>query len=238
MILKPPKGAMLNRGHPYARVLKGHWLMNEGGGTIVNDLSGNGNTGALVADAHFVAGKFGPAVSLDGTDDYVACGDRAGLSVTGTQASVSIWIYHSTGFSGRIFDQAATQSLSKFQIYWHGGANIIYCDVRNSVPAVGTALEWCPSGEWVHVVGVYNGTDVRLYINGVLGTTWGPAALTGSLYPGHYGTAIGAYLATGGAPSNFWNGAVDCVTVYNYALSPVDAMNLYRSSFCVFEVDL
>ena len=45
MILKPPKGAMLNRGHPLSRGLKGCWLMNEGGGKIVNDLSGNGNTG-------------------------------------------------------------------------------------------------------------------------------------------------------------------------------------------------
>lgn len=43
MILKPPKGVLLNRGHPLARGLVGSWLMNEGGGNTIQDLSGNGN---------------------------------------------------------------------------------------------------------------------------------------------------------------------------------------------------
>ena len=78
MILKPPKGAMLNRGHPLALGLVGCWLMNEGGGNIVNDLSGNGNTGVFVGDGvSWSAGKYGPGISLAGSDDYVSLGTNA-----------------------------------------------------------------------------------------------------------------------------------------------------------------
>jgi len=68
-ILKPPKGALLQRGHPLARGLVGAWLMNEVRGTIVNDLSGNGNTGTLLANTTWRAELFGPALLMDGTDD-------------------------------------------------------------------------------------------------------------------------------------------------------------------------
>lgn len=37
---KPPVGSQINWGHPLARGLVGCWLMNEGGGNILNDLVG------------------------------------------------------------------------------------------------------------------------------------------------------------------------------------------------------
>jgi len=69
--LKPVRGIRLNKSHPLVRGLVGCWLFNEGSGNIVQDSSGNGNTGSLIADTHWVPGKSGPALDFDGTGDNV-----------------------------------------------------------------------------------------------------------------------------------------------------------------------
>ena len=47
MHMKPPIGATLDKSHPLADGLVGAWLMNEGGGLVAHDLSGNGNDGTF-----------------------------------------------------------------------------------------------------------------------------------------------------------------------------------------------
>jgi len=71
---KPMLGQQVDRSHPCAKGLVGFWLMNEGTGNRIQDLSGNRITGTLVADTHFVPGKFGSALGFDGTGDYVSIG--------------------------------------------------------------------------------------------------------------------------------------------------------------------
>ena len=55
---KPILGRGINWGDPLARGLVGYWLMNEGVGNKVYDLSGNGRTGTI-SGALWTAGKFG-----------------------------------------------------------------------------------------------------------------------------------------------------------------------------------
>ena len=70
MILKPPKGRQINRGHPLARGLAGYWLMNEGGGNIVNDLSGNGNN-LTISGATWQSGRFGNCLYFNGSNNHL-----------------------------------------------------------------------------------------------------------------------------------------------------------------------
>jgi hypothetical protein len=50
-ILKPIRGLQLNKSHPLARGLVGCWLLNEGTGHKVFDLSGNSNTATTLANS-------------------------------------------------------------------------------------------------------------------------------------------------------------------------------------------
>jgi len=68
---KPIRGVQISRTHRLAKNLVGCWLMNEGTGNKVYDLSGNRNHGILYGDTHWVAGKHGPCLSFDGNGDYV-----------------------------------------------------------------------------------------------------------------------------------------------------------------------
>jgi hypothetical protein len=51
--------------------LVGYWNMDEGGGLIANDKSGNGNKGTLVGGPKWTTGKNGGALQFDGKNDYI-----------------------------------------------------------------------------------------------------------------------------------------------------------------------
>ena len=64
MILKPPLGTQLNYSHPLSQGLVGYWLMNEGSGNQLNDLSLNGNDLAFYNTPQWVTGESGRAIEL------------------------------------------------------------------------------------------------------------------------------------------------------------------------------
>jgi len=57
----------INYDHTGASNLVGYWKMNEGSGTTVKDLSGNGNHGLLTNDSH---GDDGGAAFATGTPTW------------------------------------------------------------------------------------------------------------------------------------------------------------------------
>jgi len=232
MILKPPKGAMLNRGHPYARGLIGYWLMNEGAGNIVNDLSGNGSMGIITAGATaptWVAGKYGSALNFDGGDN-INCGNNSSLNLSqftfvasvniNSQVSNAIvFAKHNAGTQGYFFQVGDGYVKAKF-------------NNQDQNYAIGTTL-FTP-GKTYHIAATYDGVALKVYVNGVddtassLVTDAAPTVHTGNFYFGQ--------LYSGG----LWqiNSKINYGFVYNRALSATEILNLYRSSFCMFEVDL
>jgi hypothetical protein len=75
-------------------------------------------------------------------------------------------------------------------------------------------------GEWVHVVGVYDGSAVRIYVNG---TDRGSAALSGNIVSYNQPLYIGAH----GLPGEFAKGLIDEVRIYSQALSAMEVAALY-----------
>ena len=63
---KPLLGARLTPGHPLARGLVGCWIMNEGSGDKIFDLSGNGNDGTQSGGVAWEGGN----IHYDGTTGY------------------------------------------------------------------------------------------------------------------------------------------------------------------------
>lgn len=73
-------------------------------------------------------------------------------------------------------------------------------------------------GQIVHVATVYNGTDVRVYVNGVLTGT--PAAATGVIGNSASPHALGIRHGTGTTPdTQKYNGVITGVAIYGTALS-------------------
>ena len=77
---KPPVGSTLNWGHPLSKGLVGCWMMNEGGGNLVNDIASkyNGtNSGAVWSNQ-----QKGKALKFNGTSDNILIGDKSKLNLT------------------------------------------------------------------------------------------------------------------------------------------------------------
>ena len=67
------------------------YSFNEGAGTTVADASGNGNTGTIVGATWTTAGKYGNALSFNGTSSYVNLGNPTSLRLTGSM-TLSAWV--------------------------------------------------------------------------------------------------------------------------------------------------
>lgn len=94
---KPPVGTQLDFINPINNGLVGCWIFNEGSGTVVNDLSGNGNNGILTnmipsATSGWINGRLNtPSISFDGMDDYINIGNNASLNIS-NEITISAWI--------------------------------------------------------------------------------------------------------------------------------------------------
>jgi len=115
--IKPRLGTPLNKGHRLSKGLVGCWLMNEGCGGEVFDLSGNKNTGTLSGDTAWAAGKHGSCLSFDGNGDYVTL---AGRQFYG-QFTISALVRSTTGDTGvnqYIFSQMYSSTYPSVALYW------------------------------------------------------------------------------------------------------------------------
>ncbi len=83
-------------------------------------------------------------------------------------------------------------------------------------------------GNWVHLVGTADGTGWRLYRNG---TQVAFAADTAGANDADGGWAIGARHANPwDGPDRFFNGSMDNVAVYDYAITPAQVAKHYTTA--------
>jgi hypothetical protein len=223
---KPPLGTPLNMGHPLSKGLVGCWLMNEGSGNKVYDLSGNNNVGNLVGGAHFVSGKFGSALSLvggAGNNDRVNTLLELGSL---TSASGMIWCKPEALEFRYLFSDYYTTRL-----YLRDGSRFRY--KHNAVTEVDSSAT-ITSGQWYCFAYSWNGAVATLYQNGVV---VGSGACTGALAAradDDDAFSIGTISKYGIAGENF-EGIISHGMMYNRALSASEIAQLYRKPFCMFD---
>jgi len=197
----------------------GYWSFDEGGGDKAFDGSGNGNDGTLnnMDDNDWVDGRFGKALEFDGDDDSVGTSD---IDLSG-DFTIEAWIKPETlaGANRHIVVKG-----SSYYFYWDMGT-LEWIGTYDGAWTAKARWGSTTTGEWMHIVGVDNGTNLTLYVNG----TEVDSAPSGSVGSNDKITYIGAYLGIGGP----FNGIIDEVSIYNRALTPYEVYNhsrLYRAN--------
>jgi hypothetical protein len=199
-----------------------YWKFDEGSGTVVGDSSGNANTGTLINGPQWVDGKVGKALKFDGIDDSVYVADSPSLDITGTQMSVEYWIELPGGW------QAGMPK--SMDIYVKGNAwvgsmtsttgthrfNFAYFPI----PYPETNKNSWNANTWYFVADVYDGSYIRMYVNGVLDIA---AACSGAI------TVTNEHFEIGGGYGWPWffNGTIDELAIYNYARTAEEIWNDY-----------
>jgi len=204
--------------------LVAHFPFDEGSGTVVRDASGNGHDGA-VHGATFVQLTEGYALDFDGQDDYVEIPDAPDLRLTET-LSVEAWVNARANSTGTI---VAKNGSSTYRQNYRLGLEenaIVFGLVEHpgtEKTGRGTGID---RDKWYHLVGVYDGAGVRIYING---------ARTGSkdMAPFIIGTMdqslyVGVNFYANGLHGHF-TGLIDDVRIYNRALGPEQVLANYQA---------
>jgi hypothetical protein len=171
-------------------------------------------------------GKIDGADEFHGTGDHIDCGDNNTLKGMNS-LTVEAWVKpNSTAGSGIVSKWSSwTAGSGGSYIMWLSGTGRVGWGVvtENSFANFDTPV--LQAGQWYHLVGVYDGSQIRLYINGTQAGT--PQLVTGKIastndpcYVGRYST----YYMNGTIDevriSNTFRGASWVSTEYNNQYSP------------------
>ncbi len=193
--------------------LVGAWGFSEGSGTVAADASGSGNAGTIAGPAWTTAGKYGSALTFDGVNDWVTVPDAASLDVT--RMTLEAWVRPTAVASwrsallkerpgGMVYSLYASQSNSR---------PVGQVDIGGERNAQGTAA--IAMNAWTHLAVTYDGTTLRLYVNG--------AATGSAVFAGSIPASTGVLRMGGNSIWGEWfKGTLDELRVYNRALSQAE----------------
>jgi hypothetical protein len=201
--------------------LVGWWPLHENSGDAARDLSGNGNHGSLNGGVtQGVAGKGGlTAYSFDGSDGYVSLPSSV---ADGSEFSVSVWIRPTAQTSngvivglqdGRAVRTYLTDNSTTVEtLFYDSNGSNYYATASDSVSLY----------EWYHVMFSWNGSKLRIYVDGTLKDS----VSISSQDSFNEGNSIGRNDFGGGKhyiPAN-----ISGVRVYDRALLPQEIQTLYE----------
>ncbi len=190
------------------------------------DESGNGNDGSTIGGATLAADRFGTANSayqLDGTSGYIEILDGADFDFN-QPITLTAWIYLNDNTNGGIVGQWGPGGVGgdAFVLSVRGGK------LKFTLPRPGLyeldSQSTLAEMQWLFVGVVYDGTDLKLFIDGTQDASGiFAAAQVDSDQP----VRIGFEQIISGDPG-YLDGLVDDVRIYKRALSDGEIQQLYQ----------
>jgi hypothetical protein len=200
------------------------WWAAEG---TAADIAGT-NNGVLVSGAGFAAGAVGQGFSFNGTSQCVSIPYSRTLITT--NYTVEAWVEPVAQVSNAI-NQAVLygQTYGVCQLLARRGSSGVRIAFQFGTDAytfydVVSTVE-VPIGQFTHVVGTWDGTSLRLYINGALNAQRTPG--TKPVDSG-CGFSIGGFNLCGYV-GQFFNGLIDETSYYSRALTAAEVQALFTA---------
>jgi tetratricopeptide (TPR) repeat protein len=186
--------------------------------------SNGDNNGILYGDPDWVTGHIGGALHFDGVDDYVDFGSEVSRDIN-NQISVATWVKTDDAGNGECNPYVANGD--RYFILWHLESNEIEFTVN--IGEVGWKGVRFPvdssfNNSWHHLVGTYNSEELCVYVDGKLKAD---SECEGLLIKGVSRLNIGRDPEK---TSNFFEGAIDDVCIFNHALTEDEVERLYERS--------
>lgn len=237
---KPPINSQINWSHPLSRGLVGCWLMNEGGGNIVRDLTNRQN--GLNSGGIWNNTSKGIALDFTTATSCVLLYNPSSLQIT-NNITIAQWVAPDDVTTQQYlfakWRAAAGKRAYRTQIDTGKFKAILSPDgTANSGFCIGATT--LTTLTWYHLVMVYNGVDIRCYVNGKLDSNGAdnPKVYSSGINntSSHAFMAIGAGSGSDTTPLDApYNGRMGEVLIYNRALSPSEIQQLYVEPYCFIQ---
>jgi len=150
-----------------------YWRLGESSGTSALDAAGT-NTGTYTGGytlgaAGAIAGDTDTSVSLNGSSGYVDINQAATLQ-PGTALSVEAWVKPSASVpdGAPAFVSPSAGSVTGYGLGFKSGHALIYVYGASGVENFAESVNLIPTGSWTYLVGTWDGSTIRLYVNGQL----------------------------------------------------------------------
>jgi Concanavalin A-like lectin/glucanases superfamily len=187
------------------------YSFDAGSGSTLADVSGNGNSGTVANATWSVSGKYGSALSFNGSSARVTIPDAASLHLT-SGMTLEAWVDPTT-VNGNWRD-VVYKGDDKYYLMATSccsGRPVAGAIVGGSYgEAYGTAS--LAANGWTFLTATYDGSAVRLYVNG---TQVASTAKTGNIATSTNPLTLGSDPVYG----QYFAGLIDNVRVYNTALT-------------------
>jgi hypothetical protein len=225
---------LLFLGTAFSQGLIGYWPMEENGGNVIYDSSGNGFNGKFngAVPAQWPIGTKGFGLSFDGTSQYVAVADKDSLRITNV-ITLAAWIAPGQKATQRIICKAflgtGATAYDGYELSLATGGTVFVRFNQKShadVYRVNAATPYPIDGStWMHAAATFDGSTIKLYINGIQegGSLSMPDTIstyTDSLYIGRQKDPTNPYR---------FKGKMDEARIYHRALSAAEILVLAQT---------
>jgi hypothetical protein len=200
-----------------------YYPLDTGTGIQAYDVSTNENRGVLTNTPTWVTGKVGQALGFNGTNQYVDIPSSTSLSLSDT-VTIEAWvnIANYTNTNTLVSKTSGTGAANDtYELRTQASTGLLQFVGFDTAQRTVTSVIAVPTATWVHVAATKGGGTVILYINGV-DQGRGPVAVTTT-------NTNSVKLGARDDLTNYLNGSLDEVRLYNRTLSAAEIANDYTA---------
>jgi hypothetical protein len=214
--------------------LAGMWLVpgyQTGNGltpTQARDASGRGNHGATVGSPNYGVIYSRAAIMFNGSSQYLNNTNAPSLDVADKQLTAMAWILVTTNQPSTVGMICAKQRGSTYTYSLNVRADqpnkpgfSLYNGTLNPEVWASQAISF---GRWYHIAGVYNGTTMNIYVDGLVAAS--PVNTTIDISSAFHTFRVGRNAGSG--TSFYFNGSIHDVRIYKRALTAAEIRAIYR----------
>ncbi len=201
----------------------GSLISYENGSTTVNSMKGSLIGNLINGTTH--QSFFGGTFVFDNSNDKITFANNSAFNHT-SELTIEAWVNFDGNSDDFIFEKGNVNT--QYSLFSHG-TDIVF-RTRHSAdsgydtlnPSKTTA--GITNGQWHHIVGSWDGSTKRIYVDGVLKSS---KSKSGALNTTSQGAAIGAF---GGTTSGYYfGGKIAIVRIYSKGLSAIEAAQNYNA---------
>jgi PKD repeat protein len=188
---------------------------DQGSGTTLTDVSGNGNHGTIANATWSAAGKYGGALSFNGTNSWVTINDAASLNLS-SGMTLEAWIKPSSLSGWRdvlLKERPGDLSYGLYASDPTASGNPANASISTSAGSpTAEGSTGLPLNAWSFLAATYNGSTLNMYVNGTLVSS---TPMSGNILETNGVLRIGGDSVWG----EYFQGLIDNVRIYNVALT-------------------